>query len=152
MNTKTDQKTLDLIQEVQKQKKEIQRIEKPSWKTNSTFSYFEGNMSNTINLRVVSSVKEMIQLAGFLSDKMKSFQHGREALGLPSLGTPGTEEFTWSGFSYDDWIEDMKKRIDQIQLKTKRDKLTALETRLNAIISPELRAQMELEAIEKELS
>jgi molybdenum-dependent DNA-binding transcriptional regulator ModE len=55
--------------------------------------------------------------------------------------------FTWLGFSVDEWKEDFQTRVNQISVQEKRKELAELESRLNAIISPELKAQMELEAI-----
>lgn len=39
----------------------------------------------------------------------------------------------------------------KITIKNKRDQLAKLEERLNSVMSPELRAKIELEAIQKEL-
>ena len=47
----SDQKTLDLIKEVKNRKAEIARLTKPNWKTNCSFSYVEGNMNNSVNIR-----------------------------------------------------------------------------------------------------
>lgn len=41
--------------------------------------------------------------------------------------------------------------MDKIQIQDKRKKLEKLESRLEKIITPELRAKMELEAITAEL-
>lgn len=62
----------------------------------------------------------------------------------------------WPGFVYlgspvEDWLADIKARIAKVKIGEKRKKLEDLEKRLNAIVSPELRAQLELEAIEKAL-
>jgi len=52
----------------------------------------------------------------------------------------------------EEWKDDFQTRVNQISVQEKRKELAELESRLNAIISPELKAQMELEAIEKLLS
>ena len=67
------------------------------------------------------------------------------------LGVEGTPEFTWSSFTVQQWLDDIKARINKVQIATKKKALEHLETRLNAVISPELRAEMELEAISAEL-
>jgi hypothetical protein len=56
------------------------------------------------------------------------------------------------GYLISDWIDDFKKRIATIQLKEKKEKLKSLEVRLHAIISPEKKRQMELDAIMKDLA
>lgn len=42
-------------------------------------------------------------------------------------------------------------RINKLSLSAKRKELEALEARLDKLVSPELKAKMELELIEKEL-
>lgn len=42
-------------------------------------------------------------------------------------------------------------RIDKIEITMKKKELELLEDRINKLISPELRAQMELEEIKKSL-
>ena len=56
-------------------------------------------------------------------------------------------KFDWLGFSLEAWISDIKTRVNKIDISKKRDELEKLETRLNSLISPELRNQMELEEI-----
>ena len=58
----------------------------------------------------------------------------------------------WYGSTVDDWIEDIQTRIGIVGLNKKRQQLKLLEDRLDLIISPELKRQMEIEAIQKELN
>jgi hypothetical protein len=145
MAKKTDQKTLALVEDIQSRKAEIAKLEKPNWRTNCSFSYEEGS-SKTINIHVESSVKNLVCIAAFLIEKQSSYMSA--ALHL-KVEAPA---FTWSGFSVTDWLEDIKTRINKLQISAKKKKLDQLETRLNAIISPELKAELELQAIEKELA
>lgn len=149
---KTDQKTLALIKEVKSRKAEIAKLEaKPQWKTNCSFSWGEhegkgSGLVNPVNLQVESSVKNLISMASFLRDKEASYASTAAAFEVDS-----PPSFTWNTFPVADWIEDIKTRINRLQIASKKKKLEALETRLNAVISPELRAEMELEAITSEL-
>lgn len=145
MAKKTDDKTLDLIKLVNQQKAEIAKAEKPNWNTNCSFSYAE-NSSNVTNIHVEANIKNLICIASFLRDKENSYKETAKLLGVDA------PEFTWDGFSTNDWINDIKMRINKIQITTKKKKLETLEARLNAIISPELRAELELKAIESELA
>jgi hypothetical protein len=145
MAKKTDEKTLQLIAEVKKQKEEIARAERPNWITNCSFSYTTGAGGAPTNIHVEANIPTLVSIVGFLLDKERSYNEAAKVLGT------STPDFTWGGFSVKDWISDIKQRIDKIQIATKRKKLEALEARLNAIISPELRAQMELDAIANEL-
>lgn len=145
MAKKTDQKTLDLIQEVARRKQEIAKAERPNWITNCSFSFEEGS-SKTVNLHVCQDVRQMITIAAFLRESEISYNAAAQELGVDA------PPFTWSGFSVSDWLSDIRTRINRIQIDSKKKKLAALEERLNKIISPELRAEMELEAIAAELS
>lgn len=142
--TKTDAKTLELIQAVKRQKEDIAKAERPNWATNCSFSYNE-NGGNAVNLHVESNIRNLICIASFLRDKANSYKETAAELGVEA------PDFTWQGFSVKDWLEDVKLRINKVQIASKKKKLEALEERLNKIISPELRAEMELEAIQNEL-
>ena len=144
---KTDKKTLELIAQVKQQKAEIAKAEKPSYKTNCSFSYVEGKMNDAINIHVEANVKNLICIAAFLQEREKSYAEAAKALGVEA-----PPEFNWNGFTVKDWTDDLKMRITKVQIGAKRKKLEALEERLNKIISPELRAELELEAIASELS
>ena len=60
--------------------------------------------------------------------------------------------FSWHGYSTEKWKVDIQARIDKIQIEKKKRDLEILEKRLDAILSPELKAEMELEEITKALS
>ena len=142
----SDKKTIELIQEVRRQKREIEKAEKPNWLTNCSFSYSEGSDSaKTVNLHQESNVRNLVMLVAFLLEREKSYKTAIAELKVDCLA------FSWGGFSTADWIADVKTRIAKIQIASKRKKLEVLEGRLNNVISPELRAQMELEDIQNEL-
>lgn len=143
MAKKTDEKTLELIQAIKRQKEEISKAERPNWITNCSFSY-AGNAS--INLHAESNIRTLVMIVAFLLDRERAYS---EAAG--KLGVVDAPAFSWDGYSTADWTEDIKTRINKIQITSKKKKLEALETRLNAIISPELRAEIELDAISKDL-
>ena len=140
----TDALTLELIKQVAKQKEEISKAERPTWVTNCSFSHTE-RPSDSINIHVESNIKNLVCIAAFLTEKQNSYRAAAELLGVEA------PPFTWGGHSVIEWCEDLKLRINKIQIASKKKKLEALESRLNAIISPELRAKMELEAIANEL-
>jgi hypothetical protein len=144
----TDEITLNLIKEVNRRKSEIAQIEKPNWITNCSFSFSENGISDLTNIHVEANIKKLISIVAFLISKRDVYRDAVEALDLP------TEEyvFTWGGFKVNEWISDIKTRINKLQIASKKASLEKLETRLNAIISPELRAKMELEAIASELT
>lgn len=145
MAKKTDQKTLELIREVKRRKEEISKAERPVWITNCSFSYSGGRHNDAINIHVEANVQNLVLIAAFLRDRERSYNEAAVELGAEA------PPFTWGGFKVADWLEDLKARLNKIQIASKKKKLEELEARLNAIISPELRAQLELEAISSEL-
>ena len=140
----TDERTLALIQEVTRRKQEIARLERPQWKTNCSFVFSEDG-TQPINLHVESDVRKLVRMAAFIFSRAEAYGLAANLLGVDA------PDFQIQGYSSEDWISDIKDRIAKIQIATKRKQLEALETRLNGLISPELRAQLELQAIEAEL-
>ena len=143
---KTDQRILTLIEEVKRRRAEIAAIDHPVWKTNCAFTQVEGDMSKAVNLHVVPDVRTLITIAGFLLARSRDYE-----IAVSVLGVSVYPQFTWQGFAVNDWLDDITLRIARIQIASKQKELAELEARLNAIITPELRAQIELEAIEETL-
>ena len=117
MKKKTDTKTLELIQLVNKQKAEISKAEKSNWQTNCSFAFEEKNANRTINLKVESDVRELILIGVFLNDKHQSFASVVEQLGMEPM------PFKWKGFTKDEWFNDIKLRIAKIQVEEKKKKI-----------------------------
>lgn len=141
----TDDKILQLIEVVNKKKAEISQAENPKYKTNCSFSFSEESAVHAINLHTVSDLSLLVKIISFLIEKQISFSKAADSLGLSELN------FTWLGYSAGDWNRDIVTRINKIQIKKKKDELEVLEAKLEKLISPELRAKLELEAIQKEL-
>lgn len=142
----TDDKVLELIEIVNKKKAEIKQAENPTYKTNCSFKFSEDTATNAINLHVTTDVTVLVKIVAFLIEKKTAFDKAADFLGLTGL------TFTWLGFTVEDWNRDIITRITKTQLKKKKDELEALEGKLEKLISPELRAKIELAEIEKELS
>lgn len=139
----TDKKTRELFAIVQKKKGEIKAAEKPQWKTNCAF-YFTESPKDPFNLQITTDVAALVRALAFLYEKEASFQAAAKDLGVDIL-------FEWHGYSTETWKVDIQARINKIQIEKKKKELEALEKRLDNILSPELKAEMELEAIMKEL-
>lgn len=140
---KRDAQIQKLIDIVQVKRDEIKKAERPNWKTNCSFG-FDENKSNRINLQVVSDTKVLSKILGFLYSISSSHDKANKALGLE-------DPFIWLGYPLIDWEEDLKTRVNKIQITKKKKDLDVWEGKLDKLISPERRAQMELDAIEKEL-
>lgn len=143
----TDKQTLALIEQVKAKKAAIARAEKPVYLTNCSFSYVEGTKSGAINLHLETDIKKLISISAFLIERSSVyFVTAKNVFGIEK-----PPEFTWDGYSVNDWINDLKLRVTKIVIVAEKQKLEALEERLKKIISPEKMRELELEAIKQEL-
>ena len=135
-----DNKIKQLFAVIHKQQKEVDQTEldvKRPWKTNCSFvlpySMQPANIQVASEERIVSMYADMLMVMEF------------QATAATTLGVAVKTQ--WGGFDKEDWIDDFKKRIATIKIKNKKRKLEDMERRLEAIVSPEQRREMELEAI-----
>lgn len=144
MANETDKLVQDLYKVVQDKKAAIQKAEKPSWETNCAFRYNKENSAST-NIQVCGDVDELTFMLGFLFEKKRGFEEAQKFLGVKG-------KFRWLGYSFEDWSTDIKTRIDKIEITAKKKELQVLEERLDALVSPDMKRQMELAEIQKLLS
>ena len=136
----TDEKVKELFDLVQSKKLAIEKAERPCWKTSGNFGYSANSAHDRTSIPTVTDVRKLVEMYAFLMERRDKSESASKELGVEY-------NFTWLGFSVDEWKEDFQTRVNQISVQEKRKELAELESRLNAIISPELKAQMELEAI-----
>lgn len=137
---KQDKAVLSLIDKVNEKKEQIQTAQNPQWETNCNLKIDGEN----VNLRAVQTVEQLVNIAA----NVKVLQLGYEAA-IEELG--GDTEFKYSGYTTEQWMVDIKTRLSKLNIDKEKKNLSKLEQRLDKIISPELRAEMELAAIQKEL-
>ena len=148
MATKTDGKVQELFQIVQKKKLDLEetiKTEKRSFITNCSFGWDENNISGRINIQTVSDPKVLVKALARLEEASAYEEKAAEKLGVEN------HKFEWLNYSLKDWTTDFQTRMAKIQSSKKKTELNKLEEKLNSLVSPELRAEMELEAIEKML-
>lgn len=142
----TDKKVRELYDKVQAKKDEIKKAERPNWVTNCAFNFDPraSGVNTMANIQTVSDTSELVRMLGFLAVQKAAYETAAKELEVKS-------PFKWGGYSYDDWRTDFKTRIAKIKITDKKKELENLEKRLDAILSPELKAQFELEKITAEL-
>jgi hypothetical protein len=143
MSTEKDKKVQQLIEIAKKKKEAIAKTEKAKYLTNCNFRT-NPDVSQGTNLHTVTSPRKLVDMLSFLIDKKGSFEKAAETLGYEG-------KFEWLGFTFEEWEADIKTKLDKINLKAEKKKLEELESRLDKLVSKEVREQMELEAIEREL-
>lgn len=143
MNEK-DKEVIELIN-IAKQKRE--KIEagksRVDWKTNCSFK-FDADDKGHLNLRTVSSLETLVHICAFLLERKETFERAAKLLDIKA-------DLKWMGFSFEDWISDVKSRVNKVQLEKNKADLEKLESRLDKLVSKELRDKMELDAIKAEL-
>ena len=142
-NLSRDEVIKNLLDKLLIQKAEVSKAERPVYITGGQFRYSE-SIGNTIDIMTVRDSRKLVEILAFLKDREKSFNEAKEELGV-------NVDFTWLGVSVEDWTRDLKTSLSVLNITATRKKLADLEERLNKLVSPEMRTQMEIDAIEAEL-
>lgn len=145
MSNKIDAQVTALFNVLQTKKAELEETKKAigkQWATNCsvTVSY----QGAPVNIQTASE-GTILGLVSYLL-----ITQDYQARAAKELGIPAVSKFAGAEFS--EWIQDCKKRIAKLSVESKKTELDTLETRLNAIVSPEQKRQLELEALTKALS
>ena len=136
-----DKAVMDLLKKVEVKKEEIKKAKtRPSWKTNCVFG-MNSSTSDRTNIQTVRETRKLIEFYAFLNSQETQLKKAAEELEVDFDGT-------WLNYSIDDWKEDLKTRIDQLQIDKKEKELEELDARVNKLVSPEQRRAMELEALQ----
>lgn len=143
---KTDDKVMQLLRIAKEKKDRIATVEKVSWKTNCSFSFNENDSLNSkINLHAVSDVNVLVKALAHILQQQDYYTQATTKLGVDA-------QFKYLGFNVGDWQADIENRINRIKILKEKEELQTIETRLNALISPEKRAELELEQLENALN
>ncbi len=137
---------LELLKKVEEKKQQIGKAERPSWITNCSFGY-DPNNNFRLNIQVERDLSVLVDMYAFLITKKEYHGNAVKQLGLTEKEAP----FKWMNFTFDEWAADIQTRISGIKIKAKKDELAVLETRVNALVSPEQRRAIELEKLVKEI-
>lgn len=134
-----DQRVEALFAKLQAKKAEVASAERPQWITNGQFRYSE--VGSVIDIITERNEHKLISILGFIRERAASFKVGAEEVNSELT-------FTWLGFTADEWASDIKTRLSILQITKKRTELAELEKRVNAVMTPELRREMEMKALE----
>lgn len=148
MSDTIDTKITELFNVLKNKKAEVEAAEtesKKKWVTTCAFRPVFSTNGQPINIQT----QQEDVLVDLLGELLIQDECATRAAKL--LGNTTYKGGTWCGFKIEDWIEDFKTRIAKIQLVDKKKQLADLEKRLNAIVSPEQRRVLEMEAIMKDL-
>jgi hypothetical protein len=136
-----DDKVKKLFDLVQEKKSQIAKLEKPSYKTNMSFPTADGNR---VNLQTVNDPVALIKILASLKNDSTAFNGICKEKGWDF-------EYKHANFPYADWEADITTLINRINIKKMKDDLADKENKLNALLSPEKKRELEFAALEKEL-
>ena len=140
-----DQKISTLFNVVQLKREAVAKAEqecKQLWKTTCSITIGSDNQPKNIqSLKTESAVQNIV------TQLLMHRHFAKESADLLGLKFDNL----YQNFSYEDWIDDCRKRLSILQITAEKKKLNELEERLNLVVSPEQRRAMEIEAITKSL-
>lgn len=135
-----DDQIRQLYYTVKQKREEVETAEaRPTWHTNCAFRFEADQNSKVYNLQTADK-DTLLLIAGTLILKEDAYIKGAEALEVKST-------FKWLGYSVEDWMTDLKLRMNKLELSTKKAELARLEKKLNLILPESLRVQIELDEI-----
>jgi hypothetical protein len=140
----TDEKIKELFNSVQERKLSIEKAERPCWNTSGAFGYSANSAHDRTNVQTLNDQRKIVEMYAFLIDREDKSKKASEELGVDY-------NFTWLGFTVDEWKSDFQTRINQITIQEKRKELAEMEARLNLVLSPALKAEMEVDAMTEQL-
>lgn len=141
--TTADKLVLELFETVKQKQKEISATEKHTWLTSCTIGYNPDTVADRSNIQTVTDISKLVDIFAFLIGREElTDKANRELFGEP-------KKFVWMGYSISAWKQDIKARLAQINLAAKRKELAELESRLDKLITPEQRRELELAEISK---
>lgn len=124
-----DQKIMELKKQIEEKKNKIKKSQKFTPITNCSIEV-DGQR---YNLQVLTK-EQLITLAV----KLNSYAMSAKDLEL---------DFSISGFEINDWITDVKAKLDFVSRKEEENKLKVMETKLHQLLSNEKKVELEIEEI-----
>ncbi len=140
-----DAMVLKLLSQVKRKRDDIERAKKtPKWRTNCSIGLDPESVKRE-NIQVIQKIDTVVSLYVMLMQ-----EEGHRALAASELEVPLNPDYM--GYPIKDWKSDLKSRAAQLTLKQKQKDLETLEARVNKLVSPDQRREMELEALQQELA
>lgn len=114
------------LEEIEARLANIQRVTEKTTKTNGMFTYTPNNASKSINIATSKDLQELIEVYSFLKQKSSSYEESARELGLSTFPV-----FTWLGYAFDAWKNDLMLRVAIVtshnEVATLRNQKSTLE-------------------------
>lgn len=112
-------KLYEALEMVDGKLKAIKKVTGKTMVTSGMFSYTPNNQAKSVNIHASTSLSELIEIYSFLREKKSGYDNAAEALGLSSF-----PQFSWLGYSFENWESDLKIRVAIISSNQEIQKLT----------------------------
>lgn len=132
MTNNNDQRILKLKEQILAKKEKIGKIGRFNAIT-TCLIHFEGTQ---LNLNVLTKEQLIVLLV-----KLNSYLNSAKELGF-------VNQFTISGFKLEDWMTDVKSKLDILSKKDEERALKLMEAKLTQLLSEEKQVELELDGIE----
>lgn len=132
-----DQKVKETLAKVSQELAEVIELEKRS-KTWVTTGIVKINSDKSSNLKVENK-DNLIMFMAHLLEKECFYRSAYKELGLGEA-----PDYKHDGYLIDEWKQDIKQRIELIDLRAKKDRLVEAEKKLKGILSEEQKRESTL--------
>lgn len=133
MAIKNDERILELKKQIEERKNELGKQPRFTPVTTCLFNR-EGCR---VNIHTLTSVKDINSLLVFFN----TYAMSAKDLDIDCA------EVELDGFSVVDWMEDLKSKKAVVEYSAKKEQLTALEKKLDKLLSDDKKTELEIEAI-----
>ena len=131
--SKNDDRILTLKKQIDEKKKELGKQPRFSPITTCMFTY----NGNRVNIHTLTSVKDINAMLVYFN----IYAMSAEKLGI------NCEDVCFDGFSVLEWMEDLYAKKAVVEYTAKKAQLTALEKKLDKLLSDDKKTELEIDAI-----
>ena len=142
---KNDERALKLLTVLKEKKEKVEKLSKPQYQTNMTFYY--PFVNKNVNLHVCNDENTLIEYYTYISSTIIDRTNAKRDL----LDDEEAEAVILDGFTLEQWRTDFKTKLGVINIRKEKESLKIMEEKINNMISPEKRTELELELMEREL-
>lgn len=130
--TKNDEKIMILKKQIEEKKEKLKKAEKFSPITNCSLEV--DGVRHNINVLQKEQIVTLLV-------KLNTYAMSAKDLGILS-------DYNISGFNVEDWLTDLKAKLDNLSRKEEEMKLKAMEGKLHQLLSNDKKVELEIEEIE----
>lgn len=139
MSNKNDEMILKLKQQIAKRKEKLSKL--PKTFVAETSCIFVTEYGTKYNLRVMNT-----QQLNELKVKLHMYEMSAKDLGIDM------NDFTISGFSIDKWMNDINRKLSEIECRNMNDSLKKDEALLDSLLSEDRKTELLLQELAAKLS